>query len=116
MMAIDGFGYAYSAPSGTGKSTHTRMLREVYGSRVVPVNDDKPFVKVGELAAYGFGSPWDGKEQLSSNISVMLHGLCFIHRAEVNEIHPIEPFDAFMHLMQQVYVPKEKEKAAKAMG
>lgn len=44
-IAVDGKAYLFTAPSGTGKSTHTRMWREYFKDRAVMVNDDKPLNK-----------------------------------------------------------------------
>ena len=47
-VAVDGVGYLFTAKSGTGKSTHTRLWREVLGIRAVMVNDDKDIrVRIG---------------------------------------------------------------------
>ena len=43
-VAADGKAYLFTARCGTGKSTHTRLWREVFGDRAVMVNDDKPFL------------------------------------------------------------------------
>ena len=40
-VAVDGAGYLFAAKSGTGKSTHTSLWRELLGERAVMVNDDK---------------------------------------------------------------------------
>ena len=42
VVAVGGVGYLFTAKSGTGKSTHTRLWREYFGDRAVMVNDDKP--------------------------------------------------------------------------
>lgn len=47
-IAVDGKAYLFTAPSGTGKSTHTRMCREYFKDRAVMVNDDKPLNKQKE--------------------------------------------------------------------
>ena len=46
-LSIDGTGVLFTAKSGTGKSTHTRLWRQVFGDRVRMVNDDKPFLHIG---------------------------------------------------------------------
>ena len=46
VVAVDGVGYLFTAKSGTGKSTHTRLWRTYFGERAVMVNDDKPLIKV----------------------------------------------------------------------
>ena len=54
-IAVDGAAYIFTAKSGTGKSTHTRLWREMLGMRAVMVNDDKPLIKVlpdGSAAVY----------------------------------------------------------------
>ena len=44
-LCMDGKAYIFMAPSGTGKSTHTRLWREVYGSRVIMINDEMNFLR-----------------------------------------------------------------------
>ena len=41
VVAVDGQAYLFTAKSGTGKSTHTRLWREMLGDRAVMVNNDK---------------------------------------------------------------------------
>ena len=40
VLGYDGGAYLFTAKSGTGKSTHTRYWREIFGARAVMVNDD----------------------------------------------------------------------------
>lgn len=42
LISFDGQGVAFAAPSGTGKSTHIRLWRRLFGSRVECINGDKP--------------------------------------------------------------------------
>ena len=46
VISVDGEAYIFTAKSGTGKSTHTRLWREYLGERAVMVNDDKPLISV----------------------------------------------------------------------
>ena len=39
-VAVDGKAYLFTARCGTGKSTHTRLWRQVFGNRAVMINDD----------------------------------------------------------------------------
>ena len=48
VVAVDGVAYLFTAKSGTGKSTHTRFWRELFGERAIMVNDDKPLLKLTE--------------------------------------------------------------------
>jgi len=63
-VAVDGKAYLFTAKCGTGKSTHTRLWRELLGERVVMVNDDKPFLRFTPEGILACGSPWSGKHGL----------------------------------------------------
>ena len=90
-VAVDGMGYLFTARSGTGKSTHTRLWREVFGSRAVMVNDDKPFAHITESEVLVYGSPWSGKHGLDNNICVPLKGICLLERGAKNRVRGAEP-------------------------
>ncbi len=102
-LSMDGAGYVFTAPSGTGKSTHARLWRERFGDRVTMVNDDKPFLKLADSGAIIYGSPWDGKHRLSSNISVPLRAIAILERAKENRIERIDPSEALTALIRQAY-------------
>lgn len=106
-VAVDGVGYLFTAKSGTGKSTHTRLWRELLGDRAVMVNDDKPLIRVTDAGATVFGTPWDGKHRLSTIIAVPLKALCILERAEQNTIRQITAREAYPMLLQQVYRPAD---------
>lgn len=114
VIAVDGIGYLFTAKSGTGKSTHTRLWRELFGERAVMVNDDKPLLHIaGTVTAYG--TPYDGKHRLSSNIAVPLKAVCILTRAAENHIEPITKADAYAMLVQQAYRPADMAALAKTM-
>lgn len=104
-VAVDGVGYLFTAKSGTGKSTHTRLWRELLGEGAIMVNDDKPLLHVTEGGVTVYGTPWDGKHRLSSNISVPLKAICILERAKENTIRPITVQEAYPMLLQQTYRP-----------
>jgi serine kinase of HPr protein (carbohydrate metabolism regulator) len=95
-VEVDGKAYLFSANSGTGKSTHTRLWREVFGDRAVMVNDDKPFLRMTEGAVMVYGSPWNGKHGLGCNLSVPLKAVCILERGEENRIEKISAKQAFV--------------------
>ena len=101
-VAVDGQAYLFTAPCGTGKSTHTRLWREVFGDRAVMVNDDKPFLRVTEGQVLAYGSPWSGKHGLSSNVCFPLKGICVLRRGAVNVIQPAETGEFSGFLMHQI--------------
>ena len=115
-IAVDGVGYLFTASSGTGKSTHAKLWRELLGDRAVMVNDDKPLIRLTDDGAIVYGTPWDGKHHLSSNISVPLKALCVLMRFEKNIINPITPSQAYATLMQQTYRPADNMAMIKTLS
>lgn len=114
-VAVDGAAYLFTAACGTGKSTHTRLWREVFGDRAVMVNDDKPFLKILGDRVIAYGSPWSGKHGLDANISAPLKGICILHRGAENEIHRLKPEEAATMLHHQSFdleKPLLREKTA----
>ena len=105
-IAVDGQAYLFTAPSGTGKSTHTRLWRELLGSRAVMVNDDKPFLTVGEEVVTAWGSPWCGRYGLQTNIAVPLKAICILERGVENRIRSIPARDAVFALLKQSFRPR----------
>ena len=104
-VAMDGESYLFTAKCGTGKSTHTRLWRQMFGDRAVMVNDDKPFLKLTDGAAFACGSPWGGKHGLHSNVCLPLKGICILERGGENVIHPISAESAMEMLLRQSYCP-----------
>ena len=109
-IAVDGMGYLFTAHSGTGKSTHTRLWQQTFGDRAVMVNDDKPFLELRENGVWLHGSPWSGKHGLDNNICVPLQGLCILERGKENHIAPIAAQEALPMLQKQAYRPLAAEK------
>ena len=109
-IAVDNEGYLFTAHSGTGKSTLTRLWKQVFGERAVIVNDDKPFLELTEAGILLHGSPWSGKHGLDTNICVPLKGLCILERGTENTIRPATADEALGMLQKQAYRPINAEK------
>jgi len=110
-LAVDGEGYLFTAHSGTGKSTHTRLWRQIFGDRAVMVNDDKPFLELQQHGVLLHGSPWSGKHGLDTNVCVPLKGLCILERGAENRIRTANPEEALPMLQKQAYRPLDQAKA-----
>ena len=108
-VAVDGWGYLFTAKSGTGKSTHARLWQELLGDRLVYVNDDKPLIRIAPDGAVIYGTPYDGKHHRSSDVAVPLRAVCFLRRGRENSIRACSTRDAFPRLLQQVYTPADQE-------
>lgn len=101
-IAVDGEAYIFTAKSGTGKSTHTKLWRECFGDKVTMINDDKPLLKISDRVIV-YGTPYDGKHRLSENISAPLNSICIITRSKNNHIEKITKEKAYPMLIQQTY-------------
>lgn len=98
--------YLFTAPSGTGKSTHIRLWKKYLGDDVKIVNGDKPFISLEDEPLI-YGSPWAGKENWHRNCKMRLKGICFVQRGTTNSIRRIEAGDCLSLLFKQVYLPAD---------
>ncbi len=115
-LAFDGNAYIFTAPSGTGKSTHSRLWREAFGDRVTMVNDDKPMLRFesdltegsqdGSVRVNVCGTPWNGKHRLGGNFSAPLRAIAFLSRSSENSVTPVTAAEAFQRIMKQIYLPE----------
>lgn len=110
-IKYDGKAYIFTAPSGTGKSTHIRLWRKNLGNDVDIVNGDKPFLAVEDSQVLVYGTPWAGKENWQKNHSAPLHGICLLSRGEQNWIRQISPAESLTFLLRQIYLPANTEAA-----
>ena len=107
-VAVDGQAYLFTAPCGTGKSTHTRLWRELFGDRAMMVNDDKVFLQLRQDGVWAYGSPWTGKHGIGTNISVPLKGICFLQRGTENRIQKALPEKWQPELIHQCFMPEQR--------
>ena len=109
-ICVDSRTYIFTAPSGTGKSTHSRHWRELLKNHdVIMVNDDKPFLKVEEGRVIAYGSPWRGKEGLGCNMSAPVEAICSISQGTKNIIREATPDEMYPIFYEQSLRPLDKE-------
>lgn len=98
LVRHEGYGYAFTAQSGTGKSTQVS-----FWLRYIPqcdlMNDDNPIIRIIDGRPYIYGSPWSGKTPCYRNIKAPLGAITQIHRAPENSIEPLRPIEAFATLL-----------------
>ena len=104
-LAWRGHGIAFSANSGTGKSTHVGLWQQVFGDEVTVVNDDKPAIVFEDDKAMLCGTPWSGKSQINANVTVPLDAIVFIERGEKNSIRRLDPLKSYFYLTSQLARP-----------
>ncbi len=114
-LSVDGKAYLFTAPSGTGKSTHAALWRKVLGEKVTMINDDKPLLKIKDSITV-FGTPFGGKYGIQSNTSGKVAGIVVLKQSKQNKISPLPIKEAFPLLLNQTYRIKSPEAMNKILS
>lgn len=94
----DGRGYLMTAPSGTGKSTHTYLwYKNIEGCDLM--NDDNPVIRITDGIPTVYGSPWSGKTPCYRNISAPIGAIVNIRQDPHNVIRRLRPVEAFTMML-----------------
>lgn len=100
----------FTAPSGTGKSTHTGLWQKFYPETVI-INDDMPAIRCVDGVFTAFGTPWAGKTSINKNVSAPLHAMVFIERAEECSITEIDSMDAVIRMLREIPISVFKDQS-----
>lgn len=114
-VVLDGNAYLFSAPSGTGKSTHTRLWLQKFENRAYILNDDKPAVRIMPDGIFVYGTPWSGKDDVSINKKAPLKGICFLNRDKTNWIKTMDTESKVVNLYHSAIKKVDKEVALKQL-
>ena len=94
LVRQNGYGYAFIAKSGTGKSTQVSLwLRHIPGCDLM--NDDNPIIRIIDGEPFIYGGPWSGKTPCYRNVKARLGAITRIDRADENSIEKLPPIEAF---------------------
>ncbi len=115
-IMVDDGAYLFTAPSGTGKSTHTRLWRELLGDKAVMINDDKPIIRFIDGEFYVYGTPWMGKHNLGTNTRAKLKAICKIRQEKENIIEQIQPAQMLLMVLNQTLRPENLENMDKLLA
>lgn len=115
-LMLNGEAYAFTAPSGTGKSTHTALWRKHFGDRVTMINDDKPIIRKQNGIFYAYGTPWQGKSNIGNNIKAPVKAVFILQRGKENICKRVKTGEVFKQILQATIVPAEKENIAKLLS
>lgn len=105
-VEFGGKAYMFTADSGTGKSTHTRLWRQ-YIKSVNMINDDKPAVRLIDGEFYAAGTPWSGKTDQNASVLVPVGAAALLYRSEQNEISPADKKTAVHAFLKQTLLPAD---------
>lgn len=106
-IAVNKAGIIFSAPSGTGKSTHTALWEKYYDA--VVVNDDSPFIGADVNGITLHGAPWAGSTGINQNLKVPLKAVVFLQQAPENSITPLVSLQALQLLLRELLMPCDRQ-------
>ncbi len=115
-IIYNGEAYLFTAPSGTGKSTHTRLWRELLKENAVMLNDDKPLIRKIGNKFIAYGSPWNGKHKLGENLEAPVKAICVIEQAKENKIYKISSKEMLPVVINQTMYPNHLEGVDKMLN
>lgn len=102
-------GIAFSAPSGTGKSTQAELWKKYRNAEII--NGDRAGIRKmenGEFMAYG--SPMAGSSGIVKNKKVSLQAIVILRQDKQNTIERMKPRDSFLALYSEALFNKWDEK------
>jgi len=102
-IIYNGHAYLFSAPSGTGKSTHTDLWEKYCVVR--PLNGDVALLSVKDNNVYAHGIPWCGTSGKYLNETVPLGHIIFLRRAHTNDISVMNSFEAILNICSRSFSP-----------
>lgn len=105
----NGKAYLFSAPCGTGKSTHTQLWLKRFDDAYI-LNDDKPAIRITKNGFFVYGTPFSGKTDLNVNKAVPLGGICALERGETNYIEKMDAEEALFRILNQTIRPYDEKK------
>ncbi len=107
VVATNSCAYMFTAPSGTGKTTRTRLWLERFPGSYV-INGDKPLLRFDNDQIYACGTPWCGKEGWNKNVQIPLKAIYILERSKDEEssyITKANSQDVFELLLNQTFKP-----------
>ena len=98
VINIHGKAIAFTAPSGTGKSTQADLWHKYKNAEIL--NGDRGLIRYqGDYQIYG--SPYAGSSHIYVNQSAPLKAIIALKQAPYNKVRQIKGKEAYMHLISQ---------------
>lgn len=113
VVLLDERAYLFTAKSGVGKTTHSKLWLSHFGKRVKILNGDKPVIRIMNGKVSVSGTPWRGKEGYGIPGVKELSGIAFLERATENSAEPINPDAVLIKFATQAYIPKKDVQSGK---
>ncbi len=105
---VQGKGIIFAAPSGTGKSTLSRLLQCSSQNRLF--SEERLIVRSLKDSWHVWGTPWHGEGHVARNESTPLSALFFLKQSKETRITQLAPSDGLHRLIQTASIPWYSEK------
>lgn len=102
-ISYNGKGLVFSAPSGTGKSTHAYLWAIHKGAEIL--NADRPALRIIEDQVRVYGTPWSGTSDQFVNKSAPLTAIFLLEQSLQNKVGVISPQEVLQRLAARCYLP-----------
>jgi hypothetical protein len=97
-------GILFTAPSGTGKSTHAKLWVKRYGARIL--DGDVTACRLTADMPVISGVPWCGSSDICLNESAPLRAVVFLRQCEENKIRKLNTEEAFIRMLERCYIQR----------
>lgn len=95
--------YLFSGKSGTGKSTHTNLWKEIF--QIELLNGDLNMIGIENDTAYVYGQPWCGTSGICTEKNFPLGGIVFLKQAKENYCEIPEKPEKLLAIIQRLISP-----------
>lgn len=98
-----GKAWLFSASSGTGKSTHTKLWNKLYGTEMV--NGDLNLLSIEDGRPVIHGIPWCGTSEIFDKRTLPLGGIILLKRADNDAVRELPPDKQALMVLQRFISP-----------
>ena len=102
-------GILFTAPSGTGKTTHAHLWNELGRGRII--NGDKTMIQKIEGKWHACGYPFHGSAPECENVTTPLKYIVIIRQAKENQVVKLSPLEQIKYLYSEITVNQWNIKA-----
>lgn len=95
--------WLFSASSGTGKSTHTNLWNQLYGTELV--NGDLNLLSMEDGRPVIHGIPWCGTSEIFNKRTLPLGGIVLLRRGAEDAVEELPPDKQALLVMQRFVSP-----------
>lgn len=92
--------WAFSAPSGTGKSTHCGLWNKLYGTPVI--NGDLNLIGMENGVPYVYGTPWCGTSGIADTKKYKLGGIVLLKQGPKNRLETLSNEQKILLVQQRL--------------